>query len=112
MPEKINRNLVSPARELSQRLNESWMQQDATKYRVPQEIGRQDAANALRYAGPKPTIYNVNTGEWEETNPTQARLLNVPIGPPSQSILDRMWRDSGSQPYWHGGGLGVDLPIA
>ena len=78
---------LSPARKLAQKLKDVKMQREAGGVpKVPQ------------HAGPLPTLYNVNTGEWEETTPMQAKLLQVPIGKPvDPAVLSRMW--SGSRVY-------------
>ena len=73
---------VSPAIKLAQKLKDLERQRQAGG--VPQ---------IPQYGGPMPTLYNVNTGEWEESSPMQAELLGVPIGAPMDpAILSRMWR--------------------
>lgn len=95
MAEKLSKNLVSPARQLEQRLMDLDAQHYATKgWEVLPE-----------HAGPMPTLYNVNTGEWDEVTPTQGKLLGVPIGKPVDSrVLSRMWRGGpeypGTAPWW------------
>jgi hypothetical protein len=78
---------LSPARRLVQKLKDVERQREAGG--VPE---------IPKHAGPLPTLYNANAGEWEETTPMQAELLGVPIGSPMDpAILSRMW--SGSRVY-------------
>jgi hypothetical protein len=82
MPEELK--LVSPARQLAQQV---------VVRGLPEAAGVEDVVNAVKYAGPRPTIYNVNTGEWDEVTPAQARLMGAPLGPPTPEIINRMWRN-------------------
>jgi hypothetical protein len=114
MPKNISKNLVSPARELVQKTHDVGLQRGAlpsvrlagqellnAETLKAQEL--QDVANAAKSTGPRPTIYNVNSGEWEEVMPEFGRVMQIPIGPPNPSVLNRMWREKGSSdPYWHG----------
>ena len=88
MPKKISKNLVNRAKQLSQRTIEATRQREAREYYGEPEFAPEDVKNA----GPLPTLYNVNTGEWEETTPSQAELLGAPIGPPNVDVLNKMWR--------------------
>jgi hypothetical protein len=72
---------LSPARKLAQRLKD--LEEQRLAGGVPE---------IPQHAGPMPTIYNVNTGEWDEVEPMTGRLLGVPIGQPVDAdILSRMW---------------------
>ena len=102
MAEKLNKNLVSPARQLSQKSRDLKEQRMAREfYGEPESVEASDIVNAAKTMGPQPTLYNVTTGEWNEVNPYQARTMGVPVGPPNPAILDRMWRD----------GMGKPLPL-
>jgi hypothetical protein len=77
MPTDIHRAFesvtgLSPARVLAQKLRDQQMQREAG-----------GVAEIPQYAGPMPTLYNVNSGQWEQTTPMQAQLLGVPIGAPT-----------------------------
>lgn len=92
----MNKNLVSPAAQFAQKVKDLDEQRAVEESMgMPESVKIQDAANAMKSAGPRPTIYNVNTGEWEEVMPSQGRLRGIPLGPPNPSIIDRMWRDEG-----------------
>lgn len=93
MAEKLNKNLVSPAVQLEQKVRDLEEQRAVEQAMgAPESVGIEDAVNAARSVGPRPTILNVNTGEWEEVMPSQGRLRGVPIGPPNPAVLNRMWR--------------------
>lgn len=93
--DKISKNLVSPAIQLAQRISDLGQQKSGAEYRGIPEFVPGDA----RTVGPAPTIYNANTGEWEEVTPLEARLHGIPIGPPSMDMLNRMFRPG--QPRTH-----------
>lgn len=92
MPKTLK--LVSPAIQLKQKVRDLDEQQAVAAQMGPEAVagGVEDAANAAKYGGSRPTIYNVNTGQWDEVMPSQARLLGVPIGPPNPAVLNKMWR--------------------
>ena len=81
----LSRNLVSPARQLSQRRSEGEQQRGGARYRGIPEFTARD----LQARGPAPTLYNANTGEWYEVTPMEARLHNIELGPgnPSERIF-------------------------
>lgn len=98
MAEKLNKNLVSPAVQLAQNVSDLEEQRA-----VQQAMGTPEVEDAMRSVGPRPTILNVNTGEWEEVTPAQGRLRGVPLGPPNPDIINRMWRNEGrvyGSPWW------------
>jgi hypothetical protein len=88
MPTKpITKNLVSPARQLAQEASDLEQQKLGAEYRgVPQFV-----PGDVRTAGPAPTLYNANTGEWDEVTPLEARLQDIPIGLPSMDVLNKMF---------------------
>jgi hypothetical protein len=89
----MNRNFVSPARQLSQKARDLSQQRMAREhYGEAPTAEAEDIARASQVQGPMPTLYNVTTGEWNEVNPYQARTMGVPLGPPNPAILNRMWR--------------------
>jgi hypothetical protein len=95
----MNKNLVSPARQLSQKSGDLKQQRMAREfYGDPESVEVSDIINAAKVRGPMPTLLNVTTGEWNEVNPYQARTMGVPVGPPNPDIINRMWRDGMVQP--------------
>lgn len=84
MPKELK--LVSPATRLAKQV---------VVRGLPESAELEDAVNAAKYAGPRPTIYNVNSGEWDEVMPSQARLMGAPLGPPRPDIINKMWRNVG-----------------
>lgn len=92
----MNKNLVSPARQLSQKSRDLREQRMAREfYGEPESVEASDIANAAKVGGPMPTLYNVTTGEWNEVDPYQARTMGVPLGPPRSDIINKMWRNVG-----------------
>jgi hypothetical protein len=89
----MNRNLVSPARQLAQRARDLREQREAREhYGEAPTAEAEDIARASQIAGPTPTLLNMTTGEWGAVDPYQARTMGVPVGPPNPAILNRMWR--------------------
>ena len=88
----INRNLVSPARQLSQEARDMSQQRMAREhYGEAPTAEAEDIARAAQVQGPMPTLLNVTTGEWNQVDPYQARTMGVPLGAPSRDVLNRMW---------------------
>ena len=99
MAEKLNKNLVSPARQLSQKARDMRQQRMAREYYgEPESAEALDIVNAAKVQGPMPTLYNVTTGEWNEVDPYQARTMHVPVGPPNPEVWKRMWGGSNFSP--------------
>jgi hypothetical protein len=92
---KVTKKLVSPARQLSQGISDLGQQKLGAEYRGIPEFVPGDA----RTAGPAPTLYNANTGEWYEVTPFEARMHNIPLGPPSMDVLNKMFMPG--QPRTH-----------
>jgi hypothetical protein len=88
----MNRNLVSPARQLAQKARDLQYQREAREhYGEAPTAEVEDIARASQVAGPMPMLLNVTTGQWETVDPYQARTMGVPVGPPNPAVLNRMW---------------------
>jgi hypothetical protein len=96
--DKLSKNLVSPAKQLVQQAHDRGVQREMReRYGEPETV----PGDVQAFAGPRPTIYNAGTGEWEEVMPEEGRMRGIPIGPPNPEVLKRMW----------GGETGNPLPM-
>ena len=94
---KVTEKLVSPARQLAQQASDLEQQRGGAAYRGVPEFVPGD----VQTAGPAPTLYNVNTGEWDEVTPLEARLHNIeiggPAGPNPAEVWGRMWQPGATE---------------